>query len=326
MGVHMDIQYYSMISEPLFPLIKPFSWEIELFNSKPVRRLKQLSHFGAGSIISPVVHTRYEHTIGVWKLAAYFFPDDILLRVAAILHDVGHLPFSHSVEKTLGFNHHILTENLILEKEIRPILNKCEISPSRVIDFLDKPSVLTGKERTLGLDHLDSFFRDTYMFGEIDILPKHILPKLTCLDKGIETDVDTGLYLVRLIKRDHELFLSPLMVGVDKLLAEAVKRHWEQTSMEANKEDFVRLTDSDVLTALKSSKSKEATRIIHTLLYSPEKIMISERTGLGYPIHVRKVYNRIPLCNGLPLTDTCDEAKKIMEDLSDLEFELEVTV
>ncbi|WP_231686949.1 HD domain-containing protein [Bacillus sp. JCM 19034] len=111
----------TIVNEPLYPFVEPHPWEMELFQSKPVRRLKQLAHFGAGSLISPVVHTRYEHTIGVWKLVSIFFPDEILLRAAAILHDVGHLPFSHSVEKTLGFNHHRLTEEYINEEEISSI-------------------------------------------------------------------------------------------------------------------------------------------------------------------------------------------------------------
>jgi HD superfamily phosphohydrolase len=196
----------TIINEPLYPLIQPHKWEIELFNSNPVRRLKQLAHFGAGSIVSSVVHTRFEHTVGVWKLAAYFFPDDVLLRVAAILHDVGHLPFSHSVERTLGFNHHHITKQLIQEEEISSILNKARIIPSEIIDFLNKPSVLTGKTNILGIDHLDSFLRDTYMAGEIELLPKNLLSKIRCTSKGIETDKDTGLYLLKLIKKDHALF------------------------------------------------------------------------------------------------------------------------
>jgi hypothetical protein len=43
-------------------------------------------------------------------------------------------------------------------------------------------------------------------------------------------------------------FLSPFMVAIDKLLAEAVKCHWNKSSVGVISEDFVRLTDSDVLT------------------------------------------------------------------------------
>lgn len=53
---------------------------------------------------------------------------DNLARAAAILHDIGHLPFSHSVERTLGFNHHELTEKYVKDWEIESILNKINLT------------------------------------------------------------------------------------------------------------------------------------------------------------------------------------------------------
>lgn len=111
-----------MIEESLYPIMDMHDWEKELFLTKSVRRLKHLAHFGARSYISPVVHTRFEHTVGVWKLAAHFFPEDSLIRAAAILHDIGHVPFSHSVERALGYNHHELTNQLIQEEAISNLL------------------------------------------------------------------------------------------------------------------------------------------------------------------------------------------------------------
>lgn len=316
----------TLIHEPMYPFIKPDPLELELFNSKAVRRLKQLAHFGAGSIVSSVVHTRFEHTVGVWKLAAYFFPNNRLLRAAAILHDIGHLPFSHSVEKTLGFNHHQLTEKIILGDEIRSILKMAELDAHEIIDFLDRPSVLTGMENILGLDHLDSFLRDTYMSGELDHLPKQLLQKIRCTTKGIETDKDTGLYLMKLIQKDHEHFLSPIMVAVDRLLAEAVTMHWESIGEDNQKDIFPRLTDADVLTMLTSSPAQETRKILHTLHYEPYKIQFTEGNGNGIPISIRKIYAKVPLVDGEPLTAISEEARRIIEGLNDLTFDLEVFI
>ncbi|MBW8351166.1 HD domain-containing protein [Bacillus sp. IITD106] len=315
-----------MYSEPLYPYIKPFIWEVELFKSKPVRRLKQLAHFGAGSLVSPVVHSRFEHTVGVWKLTAFFYPNDIELRVAALLHDIGHLPFSHAVEDTLGFNHHELTEQYILEDEISSILQKFKIDSQAIIKILNEHSVITGVGNILGIDHLDSFFRDTYMSGMLEILPKQLITKIKCTAAGIDTDIDTGLYLMQLILSDHKLFLSPHMVAVDRLLAEALKLHWE-TIPDKNQLIFPRLTDSDVLSMLTASRSNEAKKIINTILYKPDKIRINnEKTGSGYQISIRKVYNKIPTCNGKPLTEYSNEAKVILQELSKLSLDLEVVV
>ncbi|WP_249315740.1 HD domain-containing protein [Bacillus sp. FJAT-49711] len=119
--------------------------------------MKQLAHFGAGSLVSPVVHSKFEHTVGVWKLTAFFYPEDISLRVAALLHDIGHLPFSHAVEETLGFNHHELTEQYILKDEISSILQKFKIDPQAIIKLLNGQSAITRVGNILGINHLDIF-------------------------------------------------------------------------------------------------------------------------------------------------------------------------
>ncbi|KHF38208.1 HD domain-containing protein [Halalkalibacter okhensis] len=311
--------------EPLYPYITPNKLEIKLIQSKPLRRLKHLAHFGAGSFVSPVVHSRFEHTLGVWKLTALYFPEDIELRVAALLHDIGHLPFSHAVEKTLEFNHHQLTEQYILEDEVSSILEQYNINPNRMIEILNEPSVITGKEGILGIDHLDSFFRDTYMAGMIETLPKHLLHKIRCTPKGIDTDIETGHYLLQLILADHKLFLSPYMVAVDRLLAESIKLHWSVDSV--NKSEFARLTDSVVVSMLKTSPSAEAKKLINTLIFEPNKIRINDiNSGNGYEISVRKVYSKVPLYQGKPLTEHSNEARNIMKELHDLSFNSEVII
>nr|WP_239585400.1 HD domain-containing protein [Amphibacillus cookii] len=306
-----------LISEPLYPNIKPFEWELALFKSKPVRRLKHLAHFGAGALVSPVVHSRYEHTIGVWKLVSLFFPDAINLRVAAILHDIGHLPFSHAVEVPLGFDHHQLTRNYIQEQEITHILESVEIESKTIIDLLDMPTVITGKGKVLGLDHLDSFFRDTYMSGQLTKLPGSILANLTCTAEGIETDRETGCELMTLILADHQLFLSPYMVAVDRLLAEAVKAHWLAID-KVDKYQFARMTDADLIFMLQHSPSDKARQLIDTILFNPAQIKISKQASVNsYPISVRKIYNKLPRVN----TTCLNEANRMEEKLAGLAFD-----
>jgi hypothetical protein len=51
-----------------------------------------------------MTHTRFTHTLGVFTLVAHLCPTDSGLRLIALLHDVGHIPFSHSVERALGLD------------------------------------------------------------------------------------------------------------------------------------------------------------------------------------------------------------------------------
>lgn len=315
-----------LISEPLYPYIEPHPWEEALFKSKPVRRLKHLSHFGGASFLSPVVHSRYEHTVGVWKLTARYFPDNAELRAAALLHDIGHLPFSHAIEEALGFNHHRLTEQYILEHEVSAILQKANIDSKKVVNLLNQPTAITGTGNILGLDHLDSFLRDTYMAGKISRLPRDLLGDIHCNSDGIETTLDTGNYLLQLILEDHKLFLSPTMVAVDRLLAEAVELHWGKIT-DRNREEFAQMTDADVLAILAASPSTEARELLHIIHYEPHRIKInSDKTGNGYPIGIRKIYSKVPLYSGSPLTEHSKEARHVLQYLKDLAFDLEVSI
>lgn len=153
-----------MLNEPLYPSQSPLPWETALFQTSFVKRLKHLAHFGAGSFVSSVTHSRFEHTVGVWKLAVHFFPNNLLLRAASILHDIGHLPFSHSVERALGFDHHQLTKSYIHHQEISSVLEQNNLSAETVCHYLDQDTPLTGSKNVLGLDHLDSFF-SRYIYG-----------------------------------------------------------------------------------------------------------------------------------------------------------------
>ncbi|UUZ82379.1 HD domain-containing protein [Paenibacillus sp. P26] len=165
--------------EPLYRLeIRPEPWETELFQSVPLRRLKHLQHYGAGAFISPVQHSRYEHTIGVWALAKHFFPDWKELHAAAILHDVGHLPYSHSMERRLGLNHHVSTVQAILSDPIAAILQKHGFSRQGLVDLLEQDSPLTHRSDYMGLDHLDSFLRDTQVAGKGSLDPAKLIRRL----------------------------------------------------------------------------------------------------------------------------------------------------
>ncbi|GAA0381760.1 HD domain-containing protein [Bacillus horti] len=316
--IHMS----PFIHEPLYPSVEWLPWEEALFHSKYLRRLKHLAHFGVGSLLSPVVHSRFEHTVGVWKLAAIFFPDDLMLRAAAILHDVGHLPFSHSVEKTLGFNHHDLTEEYIKSPEIETILARASLSSDDIIDYLNAETPLTGTNEVMGIDHLDSFFRDTYMFGGITEIPRQVLERIYCTPRGIETDLETGMYLLELVLQDHQTFLSPELLAADRLLAEAIKEHFLVSK--DSKAKFPFLTDDDLLIELKKSPAPKTRNIIELLTKRPFDMEINnEITGKGIPFGIRKIYSKTPLIEGKVL-GKMEEAQGVIRALNELKREYEI--
>ncbi|MGP5087067.1 HD domain-containing protein, partial [Brachybacterium tyrofermentans] len=105
--------------------------ERELLATWWVRRLAFVSHAGAASITTTQTYTRLEHSLGTLALVAHFAPDDHAARAAALLHDVGHLPFSHTLEGIAGLDHHTIGHARI--DELGSVLNHHGIAAERVI-------------------------------------------------------------------------------------------------------------------------------------------------------------------------------------------------
>lgn len=95
------------VRDPIHGMIPLTACERDLIRTKPFSRLRGVRQMGMAYVVfSGAHHTRYEHVIGAmhtaWLLSStlsIFSPDDLrLIRLGALCHDVGHRPFSHSLE------------------------------------------------------------------------------------------------------------------------------------------------------------------------------------------------------------------------------------
>lgn len=117
------------------------------------------------------------------------------------------------------------------------------------------------------------------------------------------------------------IFLSPEMVGIDKLLAEAVRMHWQVTALH-ERESFAKGIDSEIIGRLLHSPSKKTKEIMEILLYRPYNIKIGQD---GYPIQIRKVYSNIPLVDGELVTHLSKKAYDISNELGKIDYKLHVS-
>ncbi len=126
-----------------------------IIDSEEFQRLQQVSFLGAIDYVNPENKaTRYQHSIDVAKLALYVsekrcYSSDITNHVvsAALLHDIGHAPLSHSMEQSFfdeyGINHHIASSDLIQNgKNMNSITNilKKHVDVNLVINLIDQES------------------------------------------------------------------------------------------------------------------------------------------------------------------------------------------
>lgn len=179
--IHGDID----INEDIF---------IDLIETKEFQRLRNIKQIGLSYVSFPTAeHSRFSHSIGVYHLATRMIEvlenktnidlddsDCLSLRIACLLHDVGHGAFSHTSEEFFGFNHEQYSIDIIKssETQINQVLNK--YNPNlidTVVSFIKKNhphnilnEILSG---TVDVDRMDYLLRDSYFagvkYGEVDI-------------------------------------------------------------------------------------------------------------------------------------------------------------
>ncbi|MGD2136284.1 MAG: HD domain-containing protein [Gemmatimonadales bacterium] len=111
---------FEVIRDPLWNNIRIAAGVVAVVDSPPVQRLRYIRQLGHAYLVYPgATHTRFEHALGTYHLARRTLwllaergelggiPDDEvdLVRLAALLHDIGHYPFSHALEEA-GLPHH----------------------------------------------------------------------------------------------------------------------------------------------------------------------------------------------------------------------------
>jgi hypothetical protein len=139
------------IRDPVHTFIRVDSDERRVLDSRPVQRLRHVHQLAMTHLVYPgATHKRFEHSLGVMELATRIFDtvtarrnlrhdavrsiipereDQLMywrkiLRMAALCHDVGHLPFSHAAEDELlpeDWDHERLTIELIRSEEMEEI-------------------------------------------------------------------------------------------------------------------------------------------------------------------------------------------------------------
>src|SRR5690242_14763010 len=182
-----------IIRDPLWNNIRLDSLSFELIDTPAFQRLRYVRQLGLAFLVYPgATHSRFEHALGTYHLARRtltLFEDQdefasidrdecMLIRIAALLHDIGHYPFSHALEEIGAMHHEDVARPLICDGEVADILHR-ELggdAPERIVALIrgESDSPLQGLiSGSIDLDKLDYLRRDAFMcgvaYGEIDV-------------------------------------------------------------------------------------------------------------------------------------------------------------
>ncbi|MBO9604409.1 MAG: HD domain-containing protein [Paenibacillaceae bacterium] len=157
----------------------------ELINSREFQRLRRIRQLGTSFLtFHGAEHSRFSHSLGVYEIVRRIisqferngYPDwpqeeRLLCLCAALLHDIGHGPFSHSIEQAFAMHHEDWSCRLVLgDTEVNAILRRVgDDFPARVAGVIaktyDKPIAISLVSSQLDADRMDYLLRDAYFTG-----------------------------------------------------------------------------------------------------------------------------------------------------------------
>ncbi|MEH7436180.1 HD domain-containing protein [Neobacillus drentensis] len=156
----------------------------DLIGTKEFQRLRRIKQLGTTFLtFHGAEHSRFNHSLGVYEIVRRIIDDvfagrpewnddeRLLTLCAALLHDLGHGPFSHSFEKVFGFDHEDFTRAIILgDTEVNRVLLKVGPDfPTQVAEVIEKTSekklVVSLISSQIDADRMDYLQRDAYFTG-----------------------------------------------------------------------------------------------------------------------------------------------------------------
>ena len=195
---------FEIIRDPLWNNIRLDPLALELIETPAFQRLRYVRQLGLAFLVYPgATHTRFEHALGAYHLARRALalleerevmgPEErascTLVRAAALLHDVGHYPFSHALEE-IGALHHeevarpLITEGALAEVLVRRIGRDAPVEIMELIRGTSPSALQRLISGSLDLDKIEYLRRDAFMcgvpYGEIDA--DRLINSLTIVD------------------------------------------------------------------------------------------------------------------------------------------------
>ena len=311
------MKYLHELRDPVHGFIVINSHERRVLDSEPVQRLRHISQLALSSLIYPgATHRRFEHSLGVMHLAGEAF--DVLtryenvseavrnvvpqlnerenlpywrsvVRMAALCHDLGHLPFSHAAEHDIlpkGVTHETLSKSLIESPEMSEIFQS--MTPPLVPSVVSKIAVGPGKDSSnfnvweailseivtgdaFGVDRIDYLLRDSLhagvAYGRFDHLRLMQSLRLLQPSQGMDDDsssapvvgIDSGglnaaeaLLLARYFMFG-QVYFHHVRVIYDIHLIDFLRKWLPNGQYSSNLRTHLDTTDNDVWVAIKNA-------------------------------------------------------------------------
>ena len=230
--------------------------------TKEFQRLRRIRQLGASFMVYHTAeHTRFSHSLGVYELSRQLVFDNqsisdylseyekVCVMLAALLHDLGHGPYSHAFEAIMDTSHEEFTKQIILgDSEINKVLNSYNLSIAKDVESIISKKhsnkvlcqIVSGQ---LDADRMDYLLRDAYFtgtaYGEFDLA--RVLRTLLVKDNTLCVK-SSGIHSVEdyIMARYHmywQVYYHPVARAYEIMMHSLFERYHEYINM-GNKSIF----------------------------------------------------------------------------------------
>jgi HD superfamily phosphohydrolase len=210
---------FEVVRDPLWNTIRLDSTALEIIDAPAFQRLRHIRQLGLAYLVYPgATHTRFDHALGVYHLARRTLrilaergdlePVDStecrLVPYAALLHDIGHYPFSHALEELDGeqvpAHHEELTPRFLSAPGIRAALQRVTPDAPARIEAMIRGSSISALQGlvsgSLDLDKIEYLKRDAMFcgvpYGQVDV--DRLIHSLTLLRDPVTGQLEVGIH------------------------------------------------------------------------------------------------------------------------------------
>jgi hypothetical protein len=274
---HLDI------IDPIHDFIRAYSTEITIIDNPIFQRLRRIRQLSGAHLVYPgAQHTRFEHSLGVMHIAGQagqvlkekgiINSNDIKnIRLAALLHDIGHGPFAHIFEEVLQrknkASHEEIGRDLILKTEIGDVISKSGFDKKLItkLAFGDSKfqfmnEIISG---ALSADMMDYLLRDGYFTGaeHAKIDHKRITQSLDVYQKKLALEKSALYSFESMMHSRYQMFKAvyfhKTVRAAEVMLLESIRLAYDELGFSnLSWNDYVCLTDDYVLEKLVSLPPK----------------------------------------------------------------------
>ena len=272
------------IVDPIHDFVNVYDRELEIIDSPAFQRLRRIKQLAGAHLTYPgAQHTRFEHSLGVMHLAglagqilrekAVIGDDDVgELRLAGLLHDIGHGPFSHLFEEVVQNNSRISHEEMgmriITKTEIGDILSKHGFDKRSIANLAFGRSgcrfmneMISG---ALSADMMDYLLRDGYYTGARHARIDHVrIIRSLDVHQGRLALQRSALYSFESMMHSRyqmfkAVYFHKTVRSVEVMLIEALRLAYVQMGLDSlSLDEYLQLDDDRIISRLVSIGSED---------------------------------------------------------------------